>query len=74
VALKRYATAYIAYLGTLSLLLLWALATTAWLNGDWRVTLYFNAIGEGMLEVIILSLLITCLPLVWVGLHEALFE
>jgi archaellum biogenesis protein FlaJ (TadC family) len=70
--LRTFAALYVTYLGSLVLLLTWVAISTAYFNGDWRVTLYFNEWGEGLAELVVLTLVVSVLPLGWMGLHESL--
>lgn len=70
--LRTFAAAYVMYVGTLGVLLGWVAVTTAYFNGDWRVVLDFGRLGEGPMELVVLTLLVTVLPLGWMGFHEAL--
>lgn len=70
--LRTFAAVYVMYVGTLGVLLGWVAITTAYFSGDWRVVLDFGRLGEGPLELVVLTLLVTMLPLGWMGFHEAL--
>jgi hypothetical protein len=70
--LRMFAAVYVMYVGTLGVLLGWVAVTTAYFSGDWRVVLDFGRLGEGPMELVVLTLLVTILPLGWMGFHEAL--
>lgn len=70
--LRVWAAATTLDIGALMMPLLWWAITRAYLSGSWEVVLKFNKLGEGPLEVVLLSLII---PLTWLGLigfHELL--
>jgi hypothetical protein len=70
--LRTWAAATTLGIGALMMPLLWFAVTRAYLAGDWRVVLNFNALGEGPLELVVLGAVI---PVTWLGLigfHELL--
>jgi hypothetical protein len=70
--LRTWAAATTLGIGALMMPLLWFAVTRAYLSGDWRVVLNFNALGEGPLELVLLGAVI---PVTWLGLigfHELL--
>lgn len=72
--LRRYVLVFVVGLAVLLVPLLWFAAVRAWLSGTWTVTLAFDRLGEGPLEVVILTLPI---PVTWfalLALHELLRE
>lgn len=72
--LRTFAACYVMFLGSLGVLLGWVVATMAYLSGNWRVVIDLNRWGEGPLELVLLSLVVTVLPLGWMAFHETLRE
>jgi hypothetical protein len=70
--LRSFAALYVIYVGSVALLIAWVAISTAYFNGDWRVVLDFNRLGEGPLELVALTLVVTMLPLGWMALHETM--
>lgn len=70
--LRSFAALYVIYVGSVALLIAWVAITMAYFNGDWRVVLDFNRLGEGPLELVALTLVVTMLPLGWMALHETM--
>jgi hypothetical protein len=70
--LRTFAAAYVMFLGSVGVLLAWVAVSTAYLNGTWRVTLAFDRLGEGPLELLLLTGIVTLLPLGWMAFHETI--
>jgi hypothetical protein len=69
---RLFMATYVMYVGSLGVLLAWVGITNAYLAGDWRLVFDFNYFGEGPLELVVLTLLVSMLPFAWMAFHEIL--
>lgn len=70
--LRIFAAVYVMYLGSIGVMLAWLAVTTAYFSGDWQVTFTFDRWGEGPVELVLFTGILTLVPLGWMAFHETI--